>query len=200
MMNLGQYIQNYCEANDISIRDFAEKSGINRSYLFVLRRQTRNPGVETIRKAALTMGMSYDDLLRQIDIGLSGSLKNKKFAAEIPVYTAMPLTDENIDGYIAVTHDYKDTHFAYRLDKNDMAPLIFKNSILIVRLLGTVENDSIVVAKVNGETYCRKYIKTDKGVSLVAVNPKESAISLDKNKMKTAMVVYGKVEEVRFSI
>ena len=200
MMNLGQYIQQYCAENHMSIRQFAEKSGITRSYIFVLKNKTRNPGIEVIRKAAKAMGMSYDDLLKQIDIGLPKSLKNPDVAHEIPVYSKAPLIDENIINNVAVSAEYKDAYFGYSIQTNDMAPLIHKNSTVIVKLSDKIENDSVVVAMVNGETVCRKYTKTSDGVLFTPVNPKSSTISLNKNEAKTALVLYGKVVEVRFNL
>lgn len=209
MMNLGQYIQQYCMENDITIKQFAEKSGITRSYIFVLKNKTRNPGVETLRKAAKAMGMSYDDLLHKVDIGLPDSVKNELVAHEVSLYKATPLTDENIIGSVAVSKEYKDAYFAYKIDSNDMNPLVYKNSTVIVKLSDKVENDDLVVANINGETICRKYMKNDSHVQFIALNPKAKTITIsnrvakefkDKKVSKTDMVIYGKVVEVRFNL
>ena len=200
MMNLGQYIAQYCAENHMSIRQFAEKSGITRSYIFVLKNRTRNPGIEVIRKAAKAMGMSYDDLLNQIDVGLPKGLKNPDVAHEIPVYKCAPLIDDNIIDTVAVTKDFQGAYFAYRISSADMAPLVNRNATVIVKLTDKVENDSIVVASVNGETFCRKYTKTSDGILLTPMNPQASTISLNRNDAKTALILYGKVVEVRFNI
>ena len=199
MMNIGQYIQQYCLENDMSMRQFAEKSGINRSYLFVLKNKTRNPGMEVIKKAARTMGMTYDELLKKIDIGLPQNLKNPETAQKILLYKAAPLTDENIIGDVAITNG-ENAQFAFLVSDNDMAPLIYRNATVIVMMMDSPKNDDIIIANVNGKTVCRRYVKTSSGVSLVPMNPQATTIHLDNQEKRTAAVIYGKVVEVRFTV
>lgn len=200
MKNLGQLIQEYCIENEITIKQFAERSGINRSYIFILRNKTRNPGVETLRRAARAMGMTYDELLQKVDIGLPQNVANTSPANEIGLYKAMPLIDDNIIGNVAIMSNFKGSYFAYRVETNDLSPLIYKNAILIVRILDNVENDSLVVCRFRGETICRRYIKTSDGLSLVAYNPKVKVINICRSDVKSDFVMYGKVVEVRFQI
>ena len=77
-MKLGEHIYNYRKKNKLSMDDFAKKSGISKAYISLLERgvHPRNnkpiiPSVDTIKKAASAMNMSFDDLFASIDQDIS---------------------------------------------------------------------------------------------------------------------------------
>lgn len=72
-MTLGDIIREYRIKHDMSITDFAQKSGISRAYISMLENNrnpqgnTIKPSVETIDKVATAMKMEFDSLIRRID-------------------------------------------------------------------------------------------------------------------------------------
>lgn len=197
-MTLGNLILQYCNENGITSTQFAKKSGINRSYIFVLKK-VRTPGMQTIKKAARAMGMSFEEVTDMIDINLPKNLQTN-LAKEIPLYSAMPLTDENIIGNVAVLSDEADVCFGYRIADNDMSPFIFKNAIVIAKAEKSIPNNSVVIASADGKTFCRSYLKTKDGIYLTPINPKSDTLFFDKNQNKTKLIIHGIVSEVRFPI
>lgn len=77
-MKLGDFIYNYRQTNKLSMDDFAKRSGISKAYISLLEKgyHPRNdkpiiPSVETIKKAASAMNMSFDELFSSIDQDIS---------------------------------------------------------------------------------------------------------------------------------
>lgn len=73
-MKLGDFIYGYRKKNKLSMDEFAKKSGISKAYISLLEKgfHPRNnkpiiPSVETIKKAAAAMNMSFDELFSSID-------------------------------------------------------------------------------------------------------------------------------------
>ena len=77
-MKLGDHIYNYRKKNKLSMDDFSKKSGISKAYISLLEKGThpRNnkpiiPSVDTIKKAAAAMNVSFDELFASIDQDIS---------------------------------------------------------------------------------------------------------------------------------
>lgn len=77
-MKLGDFIYNFRQKNKLSMDDFAKRSGISKAYISLLEKgfHPRNnkpiiPSVETIKKAAAAMNMSFDDLFTSLDQDIS---------------------------------------------------------------------------------------------------------------------------------
>lgn len=74
-MTLGKIIKNFRLAGEkkMSMTDFATLSGLSPSYICLLERGTDSrgnsivPSIETIKKAASVMNMTFDELYSQID-------------------------------------------------------------------------------------------------------------------------------------
>ena len=72
-MKLGEIIREYRLHNHMSMGDFARMSGISKLYVSMLETNKNSnggkpiaPSVETLQKAAYTIGISLDDLLRKL--------------------------------------------------------------------------------------------------------------------------------------
>lgn len=77
-MKLGDFIYGYRKKNKLSMDEFAKKSGISKAYISLLEKgfHPRNnkpiiPSVETIKKAAAAMNMSFDELFTSLDQDIS---------------------------------------------------------------------------------------------------------------------------------
>lgn len=73
-MKLGDFIYSFRQKNRLSMDDFAKRSGISKAYISLLEKgfHPRNnkpiiPSVETIKKAAAAMNMSFDELFTSLD-------------------------------------------------------------------------------------------------------------------------------------
>ena len=79
-MYLGEVIKKYRIENDLSMADFADRSGISKAYVSLLEKnkhpktgQTIAPSLIVIRRAAKAMNMNFDDLFAMLngDVTLS---------------------------------------------------------------------------------------------------------------------------------
>lgn len=73
-MTLGEYIKAYRKNNDMTMDDFARKSGLSKGYISMLEKNRHpqngkpiTPTLETCKKAATAMGLSVNDLLAKLD-------------------------------------------------------------------------------------------------------------------------------------
>ena len=73
-MTLGEYIKGYRKSNDMTMDDFAKKSGLSKGYISMLEKNRHpqngkpiTPTLETCKKAASAMGLSVNDLLGKLD-------------------------------------------------------------------------------------------------------------------------------------
>ena len=73
-MTLGDLIKKYREENDLSMSDFAEKSGLSKAYVSLLEKNKNpktgkeiTPSVDIIKKVADAIGMDFDDVFSSID-------------------------------------------------------------------------------------------------------------------------------------
>lgn len=80
-MKLGEVIYQYRTANKMTLDDFAKRSGLSRAYISFLehgrkpgQKEEIRPSVDTMRRCAVAMGMSTDDLLDMVDEGRNNLL------------------------------------------------------------------------------------------------------------------------------
>lgn len=73
-MTLGEFIKTYREKNDLSQRQFAEKSGVSNGYISMLEKnenpktgQPLSPSMPVLKKIASAMGMTVNDLSSFVD-------------------------------------------------------------------------------------------------------------------------------------
>ena len=73
-MTLGEFIKAYREKNDLSQRQFADKSGVSNGYISMLEKnenpktgQPLSPSMPVLKKIASAMGMTVNDLCSFVD-------------------------------------------------------------------------------------------------------------------------------------
>lgn len=192
-MNLGQFISLYCAENDITMAQFAQKADINRSYLFTIKSTKRRPGIETFRKAAIAMGMSLDDLLKQVDHGEMITTTKGSPNNEILLYDTLPLKDYSHIGSVGFIPD-DGLYIAFKT--SDLASIYGGDCILIVRITNSIENDSIVLCSYYDKPIIRRYSKLGKSINLAPLNPSDKTIMI--HKASNDFILYGVVKEIRF--
>ncbi|RRD29215.1 XRE family transcriptional regulator, partial [Streptococcus minor] len=73
-MHIGKFIKQYRKDNNLSMAEFAEKSGISKAYVSVLEKNKdpRNgkeiiPSIPTIKKISSAINISFDDILNALN-------------------------------------------------------------------------------------------------------------------------------------
>ena len=197
-MNLGQYITKYCEEQDISVKKFSTLSGINRSYIYMFRNGSRAPGMDTYVKAAKAMGMGIEDLLAETDFKIPVAKRIKGTSSVlIPIYTSMPLDIENVDGSTPISTNKASAFIGFRVSDNDMAPTIYPNDILIVQIMSSIPNGSVILAQYKEQTIIRQYMKDRNTTILKAYNPEIPDLKLNMDKARSDLLIFGCVIEMR---
>ena len=73
-MTLGEFIKSYRDKNDLSQRQFADKSGVSNGYISMLEKnenpktgQPLSPSMPVLKKIAAAMGMTVNDMCSFVD-------------------------------------------------------------------------------------------------------------------------------------
>lgn len=113
-MHLGEIIKEYRNKNNLSMGDFAEKSGISKAYISILEknRDPRNgkkvtPSIPIIKKAALGMNVTFDELFNSLDNDTVVSFKSSPLLSQI-TETAAKLHEPRQEKVLTFTQDQLD--------------------------------------------------------------------------------------------
>lgn len=85
-MTLGKIIKEFRDLNNMTMDDFAKRSGLSKSYISILERETDyrgnviNPSIETIDKVANAMSVDLDTVLSKIDQDIMINTSSEKQA------------------------------------------------------------------------------------------------------------------------
>ena len=211
-MDIGTIITKYCDEHGMSSTEFANRVGVSRAYIYMLKRGKRYkaekdviPSVDTIEKLAKAMMMSSGELMALITEKDKTEHKEGK-SASIPlvgrVAAGMPIhAEDNIIGYVDIPKRVAEQNdmFALLIKGNSMYPEIMDGDIVVVRKQGFVENRDIAIVRINGEdATCKRIEKTDEGITLIPINPEYESKHFSKEEVETLPVeIVGKVFEVR---
>lgn len=73
-MNLGEFVKTYRKENQLSMEEFAKKSGLSKGYISMLEKNENPrskkpiiPSLDTIKQVAQTIGISLDSIIKQLD-------------------------------------------------------------------------------------------------------------------------------------
>ena len=211
-MDIGTIITKYCDEHGMSSTEFANRVGVSRAYIYMLKRGKRYkaekdviPSVDTIEKLAKAMMMSSGELMALITEKDKTTHKEGK-SASIPlvgrVAAGMPIhAEDNIIGYVDIPKRVAEQNdmFALLIKGNSMYPEIKDGDIVVVRKQSVVENRDIAIVRINGEdATCKKIEITDKGITLIPINPEYESKFFTKEEVETLPIeIVGKVFEVR---
>ena len=211
-MDIGTIITKYCDEHGMSSTEFANRVGVSRAYIYMLKRGKRYkaekdviPSVDTIEKLAKAMMMSSGELMALITDKETATHKDGK-SASIPlvgrVAAGMPIhAEDNIIGYVDIPKRVAEQNdmFALTIKGNSMYPEIKNGDIVVVRKQGFAENKDICIVRINGEdATCKRIEITDEGITLIPINPEYESKFYTKEEVETLPVeIVGKVFEVR---
>jgi len=188
-MTLGEIVWEYRELNNMTMEDFAKKSGLSKGYISMLEKNLnpRNkkpiaPSLLTIRQVSEAISMEIDDVIeliggdQYITVGIEKEIGKAikipvlgKVAAGIPFEAIEDIVDyEEISEHMASTGDY----FGLKIKGNSMEPRIAEGDVLIIKKQSDIESGCIAIVMVNGDdATCKKVVKHDNGISLIPFNP-----------------------------
>lgn len=210
-MTLGGIIKNYRESHDnMSMDEFASKSGISKAYIGLLEKNKHpktgkeiKPSLEIVKQAARAMNMEYETLLSRIDSDITLNEKQKNIipiygcvAAGIPIDAIEDIIDmEEISYEMARKGEF----FGVRIKGDSMMPDIHDGDYAIVKKQSDAETDQIVIARINGdEGCCKKLIKYPQMISLMSLNPKYNPMNFSNEEIISKPVeIVGVVVEIR---
>lgn len=215
-MTLGEIIKKYRESHDMSMDDFSRASGISKAYISMLEKNKGRTGkvivptIETIKKVAGAMYMSYDEVFGMLDNNLPVSTATDdivtkksimipvlgKVAAGIPFEAIENVIDyEEISESMARSGEF----FALRIKGDSMEPEIHNGDTVVVRKQADAESGDIIIVLVNGnDATCKRLIKYTDGIRLMPINPTYEPMYYTDTEIEDKPVkIVGKVIENR---
>lgn len=217
-MTLGQIIRAYRDENRMSMDDFSRASGISKAYISQLENNLNPktgeppvPSINSIRKAANGMFMTFDELFSQLGDDTKVSIQPEKVkmakkairvpvlgnvAAGIPIQAIEDILDyEEISEEVAHSGEF----FALKIKGDSMEPEIRNGDIVIVKQQDDADTGDIVIALVNGDdATCKRLVKYRDGIRLMPINPAYEPMYYTRDEIIEKPVrIIGKVIENR---
>ena len=217
-MTLGQIIRAYREENSMSMDNFAKASGLSKGYISQLENNVNpktgeppRPSVETIRKAAKGMFMTFDEVMTNLDDDIKivddkPEVKIVKKAIRVPVLgnvaAGIPIEAiENVIDYEEISEELAHTgdFFALKIKGDSMEPRICNGDVVIVRKQNYAESGDLVIVLVNGDSAtCKKLAKYPSGIRLIPFNQAYEPLFYSKEEIENKPVrIIGRVVENR---
>lgn len=66
-MRIGEWINSYRAENQLSMADFAKKTGVSKAYVGFLEKGTVNPTTKMLSKIANALGMTLQEFMASVD-------------------------------------------------------------------------------------------------------------------------------------
>ena len=192
-MTLGELIKKYRIEHEISMDDFAQKSGISKAYVSLLEKNKHPktgkpiaPSIDSIKKAAIGMGMDFNILFSMIDGNVDLSPDAELFASYSNIHPVgtqrFPVLGSVACGepvYMAEERElYVDATVAVHADfvliaKGDsmINARIHDGDIVFVHKQETVENGEIAVVAIDDEATLKRFYRYADTIVLRAENP-----------------------------
>lgn len=217
-MTLGQIIRAYREENSMSMDNFAKASGLSKGYISQLENNVNpktgeppRPSVETIRKAAKGMFMTFDEVMTNLDDDIKivddkPEVKIVKKAIRVPVLgnvaAGIPIEAiENVIDYEEISEELAHTgdFFALKIKGDSMEPRICNGDVVIVHKQNYAESGDLVIVLVNGDSAtCKKLAKYPSGIRLIPFNQAYEPLFYSNEEIENKPVrIIGRVVENR---
>ena len=217
-MTLGEIIKEYRTNHKMSMDTFSDKSGISKSYISLLEKNSHPktgkkiaPSIQCIKQAADGMGIDFNELFNKLDGDVSLVENNDyksnrssgvkinvlgRVAAGIPIEAVEEIIDqEEITEELARTGSF----FGLQIKGNSMEPRICEGDVVIVRQQDDAESGDVVIALINGDdAVCKRLRKYRDGIELISNNPSYEPMYFDNDEIEKKPVrIIGKVVELR---
>ena len=173
-MHLGEIVNRYRKENNITMDEFAKKSGLSKGYISMLEKnenpKTKKeiiPTLETINRVAEAIGMDLDTLLKHLGRNQKVELPSANNIIPLPKTKRIPLlgkiacgspitAEENIEDYVDVP-DFTHADFALTCQGDSMINArVMDGDIVYIRLQPEVENGEIAAVLIDGEATLKR--------------------------------------------
>lgn len=212
-MNIGDIIKDYREKNNITMDEFATKSGLSKGYISMLEKNENPktklpimPTTKTLTAVSSAIGISVSELMKKLN-DVAGDI------GEIPVdaMILVPVVGLVRAGYGGLAfecdmgHDtvdarvisgYNKEDFFYLKVKGDsMEPRLYDGDLVLVRRQSSIDNGSYGVVTIDDEEGVVKIVNYNKdSITLISQNhnyPPRKFVGADVQRIR----VIGKVIE-----
>ena len=203
-MYLGEIIKRYRIVNKMTMQDFADASGLSKSYISIIEKNKnpqneRNliPSIATFKKAAKAMNISPDDLIRMTDgnqlIRLAPDDGLKKMTnISFPAARAVPILgnicagngvwcEENFEGHFFIDSSIK-ADFCVKVRGDSMIDAgIFDGDLAFIKKTYDYSNGKIYAVRINDdcEAVLKKVFWQDDTIVLNPCNAEHEPIVAD---------------------
>lgn len=193
-----------------TIKDFAEKTGVNRTYLskYLNLRLDKPPSAPLLKSIANNV-VTYEDLMISCGYLPTQSFPSKDEAVLIPVIGAVhagipSLATEEIESYeyvdsteLSPSHSY----FYLRVEGDSMENArIYSGDLVFVRRQENVESGDIAVVMIDNElATLKRVIKKDDTIVLQPENIKYTSMIFTNREIERVHII-GKVLHVKFNL
>lgn len=173
-MKIGSVLKEYRTTHDLSMQEFADRSGLSKGYISMLEKGTHPqngkeiiPSIETVQKIASVMGISVDTLLEMVD-------SDQRIDISVPVYEAAAGEGRLNDGY--PSEEYKiqlePEEFVVKVVGRSMEPTLLDGDIVIMTAQSVLDYPhQIALVKVDGEESTIKRVEVrEDGIMLIGDN------------------------------
>lgn len=217
VMKIGDLIKKYRNDHNLSLRAFAQKTGLSYAYISILEKgidsrtnKPTQPTLESVRAIAKGLNLNMDDLLNILD---ENEDENKNTISNLPDVVQIPLLGRIVAGYpeemftdiidyIGVPSDMVKGDkelFALKTKGDSMQPNFIENDILIFEKSSNCESGQYCAVSVNGdEATFKKVIKNENGIMLQPLNPNyESKFYTNKEIKNLPVTIIGVLKQTR---
>lgn len=223
-MFLGDLIKEYRTINNLSLREFAKRSGLSHTYISALEKNIDPrtgkpiaPTLDTVKYVSKGMNISIEDILKTLDdkqeFTINADINNEyvdnlgNSVAPVPILSTVKagydyLAQENWIGTIDVETSLVGNgqdYFALKVHGNSMSPILIEDDIVIIKKQNDFENGDIVVAIINGnEATIKKGKKKDNSILLQPLNTDYEPLIFTKDEIKSIPVeIIGIVKQLK---
>ena len=195
-MTIGDIVKKYRADNRVSVREFAEKTGLSSGYVSMIENGINprsnkpiSPTIPSLKKVAQGLDTDLDGLLRMMDEGQEVSLSKTEPEAEIPdnvypikqkklrllgeIACGEPIfCNEERESYVIAGTDI-DADFCLKAKGDSMINArILDGDIVFIREQSTVENGDIAAVIIEDEATLKRIYFDGTTFTLIAENPK----------------------------
>lgn len=220
-MKIGEYIKEFRKKHDMTMQEFADKSGLSKGYISMLERgkhpQSNRqlvPSINTFGKVAAAMGISVDELIANLDADQIVDLKHESQNTDyfiVPVLGRIPagVPREMVPDVIgheklfrSEFRDDEDKYFCLQISGHSMEPNICDGDTVVIHEQKDAADGKIVIARVNHEdATCKRLKKYHDSIALVPINPNyDPLVFSNKQIVEEPVEILGVVKELRRKI
>lgn len=201
MSNLYNTIVMLCNKRGINVTEMCRASGVNRSSLGDIKQgRKKTLSASNLSKIADYFGVTIEFLLgKTTSVETNGKISVPvygRIAAGFPSDMVADIEDyEEISAEMAKNGEY----FCLRIHGDSMSPLFVEGDVIVIRKQETCEDNDICAVAVNGEyATCKRVLRVQKGILLVAENEAYEPMFFSNKQIENLPVaILGKVVELR---